>query len=481
MIVPLLLYSLVTIHTTKAASPAPIVFLIQSQPGVFHERIAERTKTSILSQWKKYVPKHVMDPPKIILTAEVEESIAYSGWTIFPLLEIMNIQLEAESAVEWIALLNENTDVDLRNLNEAVEKYKLKPVEDPIFLGRSLKDEDSTIVHHFDSFERSGVLFPDLESGIFLSRKLVLDLVEKLKGDEMSTNSLFPFDFNIDASYEFAKFLYDNGEGVSLTHLDEICAKKSSSIKCITSIRQDFSCAKLADQQKMKDVLQDSFIAVKTCSQFHESRLSVVKKTWSPLIPNIEFFSEVADDKIPTTHLEYTINTERGHCNKTIAILQHFLTLPSEPKFLVLVDDDTILSAARLAQLLACYQEEDSPFILGQRYGYQVAAMRGYNYITGGGGIIFSRSAVEEIASCACPAPDTPDDMHLGRCAKYANIPLLHSGRMFQARPPDYPSSMLAYRRPISFHKHWEIDPIKVYRDYFQSSDAKLEGVKEEL
>ena len=72
MIVPLLLYSLVTIPIARAASPAPIVFLIQSQPGVFHERIAERTKTSILSQWKKYVPKHVMDPPKIILTAEVE-------------------------------------------------------------------------------------------------------------------------------------------------------------------------------------------------------------------------------------------------------------------------------------------------------------------------------------------------------------------------------------------------------------------------
>ena len=31
-----------------------------------------------------------------------------------------------------------------------------------------------------------------------------------------------------------------------------------------------------------------------------------------------------------------------------------------------------------------------------------------------------------------------------------------------QARPPDYPSSLLAYRKPVSFHKHWEIDPIKV-------------------
>jgi len=45
---------------------------------------------------------------------------------------------------------------------------------------------------------------------------------------------------------------------------------------------------------------------------------------------------------------------------------------------------------------------------------------------------------------------------------------------MFQARPPDYPSSLLAYRKPVSFHKHWEIDPLKVYKDYFAKSDSKL-------
>ena len=53
--------------------------------------------------------------------------------------------------------------------------------------------------------------------------------------------------------------------------------------------------------------------------------------------------------------------------------------------------------------------------------------------------------------------------------------------RMFQARPPDYPSAMLSYRRPVSFHKHWEIDPLKVYQDYFLPSDQRLAGLKEEL
>ena len=58
---------------------------------------------------------------------------------------------------------------------------------------------------------------------------------------------------------------------------------------------------------------------------------------------------------------------------------------------------------------------------------------------------------------------------------------LLLPARMFQARPPDYPAGLLANRRPVSFHKHWEIDPIQVYKKYFQFSDAKLTVGKEEL
>ena len=62
-----------------------------------------------------------------------------------------------------------------------------------------------------------------------------------------------------------------------------------------------------------------------------------------------------------------------------------------------------------------------------------VASGRGYNYITGGGGMILSKAGVQLLLSpphgCSCPSPDTPDDMHLGRCAKHAGVPLLHSGR----------------------------------------------------
>ena len=62
-----------------------------------------------------------------------------------------------------------------------------------------------------------------------------------------------------------------------------------------------------------------------------------------------------------------------------------------------------------------------------------------------------------------------------------AGVNILHSPRMFQARPPDYPAALR--RRPISFHKHWNIDPIKVYEEFFKTSDKILSQSehKEEL
>ena len=64
-----------------------------------------------------------------------------------------------------------------------------------------------------------------------------------------------------------------------------------------------------------------------------------------------------------------------------------------------------------------------------------------------------------------------------------AGVNILHSPRMFQARPVDYPAAQINNRRPISFHKHWNIDPVQVYEEYFKTSDKILSQSehKEEL
>ena len=202
----------------------------------------------------------------------------------------------------------------------------------------------------------------------------------------------------------------------------------------MTHARREYFCIKNNDQLALDEVLQDSLVAVKTCTKYHEERLDAVMKTWGDLVPNLELISDSMEEKFRTKVLPYTINTENGHCNKTMAILEYFDQLEPPLSFLVIVDDDTVLSVVRLAQLLGCYDKTES-FLLGgscfvlsclvfvtssyagQKYGY-LAALSGYNYITGGGGMVLTRSAVSNIlqsGACRCPSPSDPDDMHLGR------------------------------------------------------------------
>ena len=113
--------------------------------------------------------------------------------------QVLAAEMAAEETVEWAAVLAENTELDLANLNQAVEKYKyvfvtivitmflvkiltiarFRALDDSLFLGRSLKDSSSTIVHHFA--ESGSLAFPDPEAGIFLSRKLVMELHQELQ------------------------------------------------------------------------------------------------------------------------------------------------------------------------------------------------------------------------------------------------------------------------------------------------------------
>lgn len=39
---------------------------------------------------------------------------------------------------------------------------------------------------------------------------------------------------------------------------------------------------------------------------------------------------------------------------------------------------------------------------------------------------------------------------------------------VFQARPEDYARDFLAHQVPISFHKHWNIDPVAVFNKWLK-------------
>uniref|UniRef100_A0A8B9UHG9 Beta 3-glucosyltransferase n=1 Tax=Anas zonorhyncha TaxID=75864 RepID=A0A8B9UHG9_9AVES len=339
------------------------------------------------------------------------------------------------------------------------------------FLGKALYDEESTIIHHYAFAENPTVFkFPDFAAGWALSIPLVNKLAVKLKSEPLKS------DFTIDLKHEIALYIWQKGDGPHLTPVPEFCTDDVNSYKvdqCATTFSNFLPLCK--DPVKKEDV----FVAVKTCRKFHGDRIPVVKQTWEREAALIEYYSDYADSSIPTIDLGVP-NTERGHCGKTFAILERFLNhSSSRTPWLVIVDDDTLISIFRLRKLLSCY-DPNEPVFLGERYGYGLGT-GGYSYITGGGGMVFSRTAVQKLlaSKCRCYSMDAPDDMVLGMCFSGLGIPITHSPLFHQARPMDYPKDYLSHQIPISFHKHWNIDPVKVYFTWLApNTEEVLNGKK---
>ncbi|XP_030618336.1 beta-1,3-glucosyltransferase isoform X5 [Delphinapterus leucas] len=401
-----------------------IAFVIQSQSNSFHAKKAEQLKQSILKQ----AADLTQEVPRVLLLHQLAQQ--EGAWTILPLLPHFSVTYSRNSS--WIFFCEEETRIQIPQLLQALRRY------DPSkewFLGKALHDEESTIIHHYAFSENPTVFkYPDFAAGWALSIPLVNKLTKRLKSESLKS------DFTIDLKYE-------------------------------------------GNPVKKKDI----FVAVKTCKKFHGDRIPIVKQTWAGQAGHIEYYSDYADSSVPTVDLGIP-NTERGHCGKTFAILERFLNHSYDKiAWLVIVDDDTLISISRLQHLLSCYDASE-PVFLGERYGYGLGT-GGYSYVTGGGGMVFSREAIRRLlaSKCRCYSNDAPDDMVLGMCFSGLGVPVTHSPLFHQARPVDYPKDYLSHQVPISFHKHWNIDPVKVYFTWLAPSEedrARQEtrkGFKEEL
>ena len=96
------------------------------------------------------------------------------------------------------------------------------------------------------------------------------------------------------------------------------------------------------------------------------------------MTPHILYVSNLADTKFGTVVLAGGENNiDRGHCFKTHAILKHFAGL-EKFRWLVIVDDDTLLSVAKLLELLQCYDDYDDDYIaIGEAYGFRLTRRLG--------------------------------------------------------------------------------------------------------
>ncbi|XP_077396939.1 beta 3-glucosyltransferase a isoform X1 [Festucalex cinctus] len=431
-----------------------VVFVIRSQSNSFHARRAEKRREDLLKQVHSQSEKL----PSILLLHTLSNN--EGDWSILPLLPYLSRSFGKNSS--WIVFLEEETGVKTTRLVAVLAKFDKNK---EWFLGKPLHDAESTIIHHYAFAENPSVFkYPDFSAAWALSIPLVVRLANKVQEEPLKS------DFTIDLKHEVALYIWDNGKGHHLTAVPELCTDPEDSPRaklCATALNPEPPpCGEPVNKDNV-------FVAVKTCKKFHGERVPVIKKTWERDAGYLEYYSDHADAEIPTVDLGVA-NTERGHCGKTFAILKRFVSgdVP-DTEWLLIVDDDTLISLPRLRSLLSCYRPSEAVY-LGERYGYGLS-QGGYSYITGGGGMVFSREAVEQLlqSGCKCYSDDAPDDMVLGMCLNALGIPATHSPLFHQARPEDYSADLLAHQVPISFHKHWNIDPVVVFNKWLRDGRHK--------
>uniref|UniRef100_A0A8C2ECR3 Beta 3-glucosyltransferase b n=1 Tax=Cyprinus carpio TaxID=7962 RepID=A0A8C2ECR3_CYPCA len=405
-----------------------VVFVIQSQKNSYHTHRAEQRRTELLHQAQTLN----QSSPDVVLLHKLSD---YDGnWSILPALPRLASQYCQTSL--WIVFLEEETNVNLHNLLQVLSKFNTRK---EWFLGRPLHDDEPTIIHHYAfSEDPSSFSYPDFMAGWALSCPLAKRTAERVNYEPPKS------DFTIDLQHEIALYIWEEGRGPALTVVNEFCSELqslSSTGDCATTINTFLSACGNPVQK------EDVFVAVKTCQRFHG---------------------------------------DRGHCQKTFAILKRFASgVVTQAPWLLIVDDDTLISLPRLWRLLGCYDPNEAVSV-GERYGYGLSR-DGYSYITGGGGMVFSRVAVQNILAggCGCHSSDAPDDMVLGMCLTTLGLPVTHSPLFHQARPQDYVKELLARQSPISFHKHWNINPVAVYQHWLKEPNQRrahsLTKTREEL
>lgn len=425
-----------------------VVLVIQSQRNSFHARRGAQRKVEILQQ----AAELGQAVPVLLLLHELSQ---YEGdWSILPALP--HLSATYSHLASWFFFIEEETSITLPVLLQVLSRYQ---AQEEWFLGKRLHDNEASIIHHYAfSEDPTSFSYPDPAAGWALSTPLLKRLAKRIQHNHLKS------DFTIDLKHEIALYIWEEGKGPKLTAVPEFCTESRDN--CATTFTTYLpNCG---DPVPKEDV----FVAVKTCHKFHSERVPVVRATWEKDAVFIEYYSDVADASIPTISLGVP-NTERGHCGKTFAILRRFLS-KDVPKanWLLIVDDDTLISLPRLRRLLRCYDPKEA-VSLGERYGYSLL-QNGYSYTTGGGGMVLSRVAVSMLLSsgCRCYSDDAPDDMVLGRCFTSLGVPITHSPLFHQARPYDYSETL---EQAISFHKHWNIDPIYVYKHWLQDTHPRDE------
>ncbi|CAG9860838.1 unnamed protein product [Phyllotreta striolata] len=437
-----------------------VVIVVISQDNKYNLGLAQNLTREIFAESEK------LYGTRPIVHVSSTDFPSKADWTYLPLFsDLVNSH---EDNASWVFFMQDYTAVRLAKLLEIFEKYDHQK---EVWFGHALFDQTPTVIHHFAFHENPTIFkYPNVASGFAISFPLLKRLSYKWEEFHKTQTS----NFHIDSGHELALFVWKDANGPVLEHEPALCSTFEEPERCGSHPSQFHNCDNLVPRNSI-------YFAVKTCSKFHKDRVPIVKKTWGGHVTTIKYFSDAEDKSIPTVNLGIP-NTEHGHCAKTLAIIKYIaseIKSSSYIKWIVIADDDTILGVTNLQRLLSCYDHGDA-ICLGERYGFELNGPRGYNYITGGAGMVFSRPLLAKIAeSCVCPSLTTPDDMYLGICVAKLGLEVTHAPGFHQARPVDYSPEYLKSHEAVSFHKHYMVDPVDIYKQWFETEDTLANRTKQ--
>eukprot|EP00667_Euglena_gracilis_P010189 EG_transcript_10367 len=443
--------TLLLLLLAPAASAAPFLVLVQSQPTPLEAALAQVLKEAFIDAG--------LPGTHLLLQHELPQPAGF--WTYLPALHYTK---KVKVDYDWLALLSPHSNATLASLTDAVADYQ---ATDRLYLGTGMTDGPDlhSIRHHY---QRKDYPYPLAGHDLVFSRALVRAVRKDIRrGGPPSPQ------FHIDAEWELAAYLHDV-HGVDLTPMPgcpEADAQRPTAASLAATLRRPVSALDLA-------------VGVKTAELYHDTRVPEVLATWADDVPHLHFYSTAPHPMVPTVW-EGIPDTKSGHCGKTMALLRDLhrrYTLPQVAWFVV-ADDDTLLSVPRLLDALSLL-DPDTPVFAGERYGYghpraSGGPSPGYDYLTGGAAMVFSRAALGQLlgcAACRCRTDEAPDDMALGIFMQELGVPAIHVPGMHQAAPAHYHPLLLAAQAHISFHScraEWQCDFRDVYRRYLTVAPAQ--------
>ena len=324
-------------------------------------------------------------------------SLHRAGWALIPLFIGID-DATFSSQVEWVGIVSDDAEVRGAQLARTLEEFD--PTQH-LFLGRALQDSWHAIIHHYSGdFD---FRYPDVSSGVLLSMPLVRKLAAAVRSETREAMQ----NFTIDPSYELARYVQSRA-GVNLTDVSSLCAggavlkadgspfapytnpslfssryykaapssdstttaasttsstssssSSSSSTPNNTSTPSSpsssfSSCAIIsrgisAIAKPLRALTaNDIFVAVKTVSKYHATRLATFIQGWGKHVPLIKYFSDIEDLSIPTL---VSPNSESGHCAKLWHIVKYAKENHADKPWLLVVDDDTKVSFKFLSMI----------------------------------------------------------------------------------------------------------------------------------